>query len=94
MTVFNWLMEAVTCVIDGLLYIYTYQIFLKGIWKCGWKEIRYMIVIALMGIISFAFPDWGNIFSTLGIYIILLIYGKSCKDENYKKVILHITILY
>lgn len=94
MTVFYWLMEAVTCVIDGLLYIYTYQIFLKGKWKCGWKEIRYMIVIALMGIISFAFPDWGNIFSTLGIYIILLIYGKSCKDENNKKVILHITILY
>lgn len=94
MTVFYWIMEAVTCGIDGLLYIYAYQIFLRGKWKCGWKEAIFMMVIALLGIISFAFADWGNIFSTLGIYITLLIYGKSCEDENHKKVVLNITILY
>lgn len=94
MTAFYWIMEGITCVIDGLLYIYAYQIFLKSKWKCGWKEVIFISIITLLGIISCAFEDWGNTFSTLGIYITLLIYGKSCKHENNKKVVLNITILY
>lgn len=94
MIIFYWIMEVIACGMDGLLYIYAYQLFSRDKLKCGWKEVCFIAMIAIIGIIGCAFEDWGNIFSTLITYFLLLVYGRLYNETNNKMVILNITILY